>query len=626
MTILINNRNVVLPSDFQMSYDIENRFFSVKTEGWSLDFDLPLRGCPTNIEIFGAVHHKNIRLNTLSYSCVIRHGTFERQGIAVPISVNESVISLQFLSGRSQLNYVSPLESTIIRDVSLPMTLQISKVACLSNAQHDIDDGRTELCLPWVNDHSGNVQNHIDIDTPVADPDTGLNYYYFDSDTTQVSCQIYLIELTRRILVTVGYSVDFTDWENTVWKYLLVWNAVPAAWGVHYFNIALPRWSVLELLEQIELLTGLDFDINEQDKKITARTASSVVSALGTVVLDKVEEQYEMEVEDNELDFREACELRYADRGDNEWKYESCEAAIQKMVDDGVISDTPVPHNNWSTTSAPYSTFNVTDMDNDITLIDERRRYFKRMLISATQNGSTGQGDPIFLYETGFYWMNMFGDTSTDEKAKFKELNILPARIIHTVTPLTATGCSWDYVAINPGEYEQSEPDTPTTEEEARNYKGVLDKYLDKEQESQEYLNKIYVTFWKKEFAYTNKDDDNQPYCLYQNNSQFGIRDRQQTPAGGERNMYNYMRNNWNNLKFNTNMTLALRAPEHQSLCLQQVYANRKYKFKWISKTVPDVKSLFIVNGRRYYCSVIRTKWTVNGMSEELEGDFYEIR
>lgn len=622
MQVLINNKVAMLPKDFSMSLDFENRFFTQKTEEWSLDFDLPLRGCPQNIAIFGNVYRKDIKLTAVSYPCEISHATFRKKGIVVPISVNETSISLQFLAGRSQVNYVSTLESTCIRDISLPMTLQISKVACLANAQHDIDDGRTELCLPWVNNYSGNVQNHLDLDNPVTDPDTGLTYYYFDSDTTQVSCQIYLIELTRRILVTLGYSVDLTAWSNTVWKYLLVWNAVPAAWNEHNFNIALPKWTVIEFLEQIELLTGLDFDINEEGKIVTVRNSRAEVNALGTVVLNDIEEQFEMDIDESSLEFREACELKYADRGDNEWEYEACTTAIQRMLDDGVLDNTPVSYANWTCGGlSPDITNDRRDLDGDTKYIQERKSYFKRKLYDAVDAIS------YFQYKTKFFFMNMFGQTSSDEESNFKEIKILPARVIHTIDSLMAG--TYDYVAMDPGEYDEGDIEEPTTLEEAKAYRDKTARYIEDENETQEYYSHLYVTFWKKEFAYTKKDGNNQPYCLNHNISQFGIRDRQQNPLDGEGYMYHYMgpawAYKWNELKFYSNMTLSLRATEHQSMFLEQVDGTKKYTFRWLSKNVPDVKSVFVINGRRFYCSVIKTKWDIHGMSEELEGEFYEI-
>ena len=624
MKIYINKKEAVLPSDFSMSYDIENRFFTQSTEGWSLDFDLPLRGCPRNIAIFGAVNRKDVKLSTLSWKCMISHGSFIKQGIAVPISVNEKAITLQFLDGRSEVNYESPLEANLIRDISLPYSSSMTndKATCLNNAQKDADNSYWELALPWVNNHSGNIQNKIDTSNPTTDPDTGLIYYPFHSDTTDVSCQIYLIELTRRILVALGYSVDLTAWSGSIWKYLLVWNAVPAAWEERNFNIALPKWTALELLQEIEVLTGLDFDIDEKAKTIVAKFAPSVVLTAGTVKLDKVEETFEMEVdEDSDVDFIGAYELKYSDRDDKEWQFESCAENLERMLEEETLDDTPYSMSacDWKIGSRVYgSTIRNTGAEINLLnyFVSEKGKFVVLKLLEARTNQTTGVG---FVYYVCQQYLNEFGATSTDEDANFKEIRIVPVRVAESVD--TANLGSDDFVFLDPGEYNKEDITEPTTIDEANAYKDKIYRNVEEQEEVVEYFDKLYVSFWKKDMAYRAASNT----CLSQNTSQVGVRDRTRTPQRGMRALPTGSNNAWSQVLYNADMSLSLERRTNSNWYLGKIDKTRKYTFKWISKTLPDVKSVFLVNGRRFYCAVIKTQWSINGMSEELEGEFYEI-
>lgn len=51
----------------------------------------------------------------------------------------------------------------------------------------------------------------------------------------------------------------------------------------------------------------------------------------------------------------------------------------------------------------------------------------------------------------------------------------------------------------------------------------------------------------------------------------------------------------------------------------------QKYTFKFISDTLPDVRSLFYIKGKKYVCEKITASFSDLGMSEMLKGDFYPV-
>jgi len=53
--------------------------------------------------------------------------------------------------------------------------------------------------------------------------------------------------------------------------------------------------------------------------------------------------------------------------------------------------------------------------------------------------------------------------------------------------------------------------------------------------------------------------------------------------------------------------------------------ATRKTTFKFLSDTVPDVRALFLIRGKRYLCEKLTATFTENGMSQLIKGIFWPI-
>ena len=58
---------------------------------------------------------------------------------------------------------------------------------------------------------------------------------------------------------------------------------------------------------------------------------------------------------------------------------------------------------------------------------------------------------------------------------------------------------------------------------------------------------------------------------------------------------------------------------------LAKVDETKLYKFKFLSSSIPDPKNIFVINGKEYACQRLKARFTVRGMSQLIEGEFYEI-
>ena len=72
--------------------------------------------------------------------------------------------------------------------------------------------------------------------------------------------------------------------------------------------------------------------------------------------------------------------------------------------------------------------------------------------------------------------------------------------------------------------------------------------------------------------------------------------------------------------------TLSPQEPTIQAnASLPKVDETKLYRYKFLAKTLPSPTSVFLIKGKRYACLKLTAQITVKGMSELVEGEFYEI-
>ena len=56
-----------------------------------------------------------------------------------------------------------------------------------------------------------------------------------------------------------------------------------------------------------------------------------------------------------------------------------------------------------------------------------------------------------------------------------------------------------------------------------------------------------------------------------------------------------------------------------------KIDTNKKYEISFLADDLPDVKSVFIIHGKRYLCAEIKVEITTDGMSQLKKGTFYRV-
>ena len=143
-----------------------------------------------------------------------------------------------------------------------------------------------------------------------------------------LSWQPYLLYIVKKICEAVGYSYDFSAWEeNEEHRYLLVCNTLPYAWNMPEFARALPHWTVAEFFEKLEPFLEAEFNIDHRGRHIGFDYTKDILAAMPPVAIDKIIDEHtiEVSVEDEKCEYRETKNLVYAECSHEMWKFYSCD-------------------------------------------------------------------------------------------------------------------------------------------------------------------------------------------------------------------------------------------------------------------------------------------------------------
>ena len=605
MQIYVNNQHAALKKGTSFEYVSENRMFS-GSDGYTLTITFPLKDCPENLAIFGHINRADVVAQKVIFDCEIRDRGFYKFGSITITEINEAEVKTQFLEGRSEQNFDKTFDKVYINELDLgsPTYRSISQITPAQAWEPNLSSPEC-VALPWVNDYSGNIQNKAEYIVDNASQGQG-HYEWNTKDTTGLSWQPYLLFITKKICEAVGYKSDFAPWEESEeHKYLLICNTLPHAWYTPDFARALPHWTVEEYFEKLELFLAGEFTIDHRAKRISFNFTKAVLDATKPVSLVDVVDEHstEVKVEETECDYSVMKNLVYKECDHDAWKYYSCDWYIKG--------------NAWN-----------------IERYDSMRQLLEANRVHRTWDGRRGRGyrpidkilyaadcDAYFIIQTvsrkitdirsvagririSFEYtcrlrpINLFGGriVNDDEDADQDEIEFVPVRIDDTEAKygrcmfLSFSGYDED-TAIE-GEDESAYPFLLSQTDQAI-------RAGEKEKKA-EYYDRIYVGFW--DGAYQNWGK--LPHPLVEDI---------------------IIDDDWGNFRY-AHFSLRINDRYLKSRVGPEVEPTMKTTFKWLSDSIPDVRSLFLIRGKRYICEKITATFSENGMSQLLKGIFYPVK
>lgn len=578
MEIIIDGKIAALKKGSSFDYIAENRHFT-GSDSYTLSMEFPLRGCKENIEIFGNLHRVQVDPEKIIFDCEIRDRAFSVRGSLTIVDISEVMVKCQFLEGRSAQNYRTDLDEIYLNELQLfePYKSVAANDNPLASWKSYAAGGRC-VALPWVNNNSGNMQNSV---TPKA----GGKYSW---NTTMVSLQPYLLHLLTEVFRAVHLDFDVSSLKGSNYEKLVVFNTLPTAWDDSNYAHALPHWSITEFIEELERFLFGKFHIDYQNEVVTFEFNDVALTRMPKVEIENVIDEFSEELtEENESEYEELRNLKYAECDNEMWKYYDCDwfitarnAFLQSesyldILADKMANFRLVNRQNLSSTNKLYYA------------VDAQTYFvFRYVRMNDGQRQMAMQPVNIFAQRTA--------DLSKPDDAE--EINIVPVWVDDTTEQLGQV------VFLDLPDLENDEGgENSGTQTEGDRLKSLSTRLLERGQkEQQEFLDKIYVGFW-----------DNQTYKT-------GILPRPFIDKVTVFEDFTYILNNAYSLRLNDNAT----AHRQRSW---RIDGMKKYTFSFISNTLPNPRSVFYIRGKRFLCSKISATFTETGMSQRLKGEFYAI-
>ena len=277
MEIYIDGKIAAIKEGSTFDYVVENRAFT-GADAYTMNIKFPLAGCSRNMDIFGLINRKDVDEGKVNFQCDIFDRDFFKSGLLTVTGITDVEVKCQFLEGRSEQNYYKALDEIYINELELGEYEDMRKQHYTPDQLlKDIDHGADFVCLPWVNNSSGNMQNAMKWNASAQKLEWDYvekQVFDFSSAFTTatdigLSAQPYLLFITKKICEAIGYGFDFSQWENSSMRFVIICNAVPAAWNDTQWKTILPHWSVTDFFRQLEYMLKGELDINHKEKIIS---------------------------------------------------------------------------------------------------------------------------------------------------------------------------------------------------------------------------------------------------------------------------------------------------------------------------------------------------------------------
>ena len=669
ISLQIDGKQAALKKGSSIEYVSENRAFT-DADDYSMEIELPLADCPQNIAIFGLITRKDIDTEEIFFDAVLQDTNFYKRGAVVITGITNEAVKVQFLEKRSYQNFFPRFDETYIDELDLGSWPDIYPDNLSSGGMSGSPSGHQHTyaspaqvwarwqdytALPWVNNYSGNLQN-------CARWNASLNKYEWkvnpdddeDTDYTRgLSFQPNLLWLTKQICEALGYGYDFSSWENSDYKYLLVVNTLPYTWANRKWAAALPHWTVNEFFKELEKLLLCEFDIDHAKALVTCSVTSENVGNAGTIYIDKVIDAFSVEVStDEDKDgYKPMLNQGFAEGGhrlDNIYN-------AQWYIDKKTRADGTVACTEWPTLQDLFNSNLPQDSVSDtgggrsdyaqypggkwgLHHVQDIDTYFVLEVMKRVEYRTT----PFTIHSEHMKWgnvcrlvpVNRFGPVILDKENEddVEEIGIIPAWIDETDETygnvvFLDCGESGDddtnsahqthqYVPEGVTWQEHVDPDVPI---QFGAFSSVSDG---KKESSGAVFDKLFVAFWWGDYL-RNKPQLPHPWTdtfdmTYSYVAPTVLTDTSQLTIiwGVIYSGRNY------SLRINNN---AYGQSSERSTYIE-VDQKKKYSFSFLADEIPNVRSLFYIEGKKYLCEKITATFTEAGMSQLLKMTCYMVK
>lgn len=604
--LFIDGVSVVLPSDISVPVKHENPLFTKNGE-YTYDIDLDLNN-PTNAKLYEHLY----RLNSITEFTKKRRAILMAEhriycnGVEVVTGWTEKKVSIQIASGNSELNYFIGsdllIESLDMGSAILP-SLDSDMTPFLSKKYPEV-----EFNIPpvLIGDTMINPFEIVWIIGSRREEKTRTEYKPI-SDSIYIPMP-YMGVIIEKIIKALGYTIVENQFISTPWKYQMI---IHGQQTTEYAKM-LPGWTVKDFFEEIEKLYGIIFLIGSRKKEVRIMLSANYYLnppvAYVSSVVDEYTEEAEDEEEDNNLGTRN---VKYNLPNNEYYKKRRLPDAIVQMAVKKEIS----------------GLLNVKD-------------FFEKESngLELVTNSSTG----VQYIRTSFEKEEPFGGVKTlyrgcpvneyadlirnSDNEDYITLEMIPVQ--HGVVSVkrydvrdgnTTTSHVWRIVPIldNDSNLVVSDEDT---EEPTTSQQGLEDYIKSGSYEKNSSKSTVYLGFYsgiKNQIGYAHRQD-NEPYptvytddilnkgFIFYPNEKYAPHDDARMNEEGE------------------SMSLKVIA-EQLYKANYDIKQDKKFTFHSYDPNLYDIRSVFIINNKRFVCKERTFTIDVHGRKGFWEGVFYPI-
>ena len=588
--LIISNRQVYLPESLNFTFLYENPYFTSNSNS-TYNIELPLKGCPDNLRIFGHLHRLWSKKSKISYpALLICDASVKLRGTAVVNEVTEKSVKIQLLSGNSEFNFRTNDDSYINK-----LDLGKVKFPTPTSSTAPMDASRK-----W--EYYGNVDQVDAVWNPVKYGDeyynriilqTGSDKFYSHMFRDKVCVQPYLVFVIRKIVEYYGYTIGINDIDNSFLRNLYIVSALRTE------NIAqtLPKWTLSEFLDELEKFCAVITVVDEATKVVNFISLADYYDDSDPIVIssDDVLEEYQVTINNSTSDKDIAT-------GNVSYNLPSLDENKYLKVEDDIVS--MALHHTVNTYEQVGLFFNS---------LSETDKFKYIVTAGGRQYICYKSGDTISIKE-----VNVFRDLIRNQESTTDvTLKIVPAAIELYNTPV--------YLLFNDAKMDVA-PDrylplqVPVTsyyremQSDEINIQEAIEgtSEVDSPDEGKDILEVAFSDGLKTvEYTYGETiTTDFQYPCPYTDN--------RQTVPGLSGGFSNYSLSLYSNGSYSIGYRFAR---------INTISSDISYKisFKCKKSLVLDPKKVFIIANQKYHCEKLEVQVSIDGFSEIVEGVFYRV-
>lgn len=606
MKILVNGKEAVLKTGSSFEYVSENPLFT-EAEDYTLEIEFPMKDCPENILIFGALHVKGVNISTVTFPCRITTESFNKSGILTITEVNDVSVKAQFLEGMSTQQFDGDNLRVYIDEIDYSAI--------------DGTDG--------VAEHVADAMGSGWVDLPVWDSDK--EDVYSDQNNNATYRHIYLYHLVDFIAQSVGITVNYNNLPSWFSR-LVVCNTTNyikyvngyGRYGLKGFmqlNKTLPHWTVKEFFKEIAKLYGFILSIDSQSNRVLFTPAKYYI--YGEEEL-KVVDEFKVEQQEASGEYLKAIKVKLPDECNPDninicpWMLEENILAMTevrgKLEDQQYSTTYAATHNDDISavlkTTALYQLYDqynlfagyiaFTDIQERSDLGGSDKEHFIQMEL-LNQYWSDPEGEELKVIPCTLQTMRIkhkyYGKwCKIDTDGEYTETNSAIS-IPYKMPVIQIKGLSIDQ--LYSGGY--------SAEDLRKAKEGELDEKYDK----------LFVVLHSGSY-------DENGYNLNTRKWEpvYGTEYAQQTinATGGDVPTYHT-----GFMVYGATITPYSNEVGQNFFQLPQVDETKLYRYKFLASSLPSATAIYVIKGKRYACLRLTAHFTTKGMSELIEGEFYEI-